>query len=115
MEEIVKGWRKDRKETKKKNLGSGGLNQIAAFSGFAAGAEGMIFREGDDFDQLAAEPLDCAARGVVVGVAGDPDDVHAMSACQGEQQAAGALGVVVATRGGIDVVAGVAGEEADFF
>jgi hypothetical protein len=67
----------------------------------------------DDFHHLRAEAFAGPAGGEVVGVGGDPEGANAVVLGQGEEEPAGAFGVVVAATGGVDVVADVAVVELD--
>src|SRR6478672_2586266 len=84
------------------------VDPITALFPIAAGVEGVVLGNSDDAHQDAAEAFAGPSRCEVVGVAGDPERLDAVGTGQGEQQAAGALGVSAAARGRVDVVAHVA-------
>ncbi len=83
----------------------GGLKQkaVSAFEWCA------VFWCGDDVDEFGSEALAGSAGSQIVWVAGDPEVSEAVGAGEGEEQAAGSFGKVVAAEGGVDVVADVAG------
>ena len=60
----------------------------------------MIAGHGYRFPELRPQPLAGAARGEVVGVAGDPDLLQPVAMRQRKQQPAGALRVMTAARAG---------------
>jgi hypothetical protein len=86
----------------------GEIDSVPAFFGFAALVEDVAYWDRDDFDEFAAEAFAGSAGGVVVGIAGDPERIDIVAAREGEQEAAGALRVMAAARGWIDVIANVA-------
>lgn len=74
----------------------------------ALGVEGVVAGEGDDIDEGGWEAFAAFTGGVVVGVAGDPEDAVAVGAGDGQEEACGAEGEMVAAKGGEDVVTDMA-------
>src|SRR4051812_44020961 len=78
---------------------------VPALFPLAALEERVVGGDWDDSEEFHPESLARAARGVVLGVAGDPERPLAVAAEDRDQEAAGALGVVSAAGGRVDVVA----------
>ncbi len=84
------------------------INTKAALLMVAAGIEIVVFRDGDNLRERGAEAFARAAGGDVVGVAGDPERLHAMPAGERKEQPTGPLGQMLAAGRGIDLITDVA-------
>src|SRR5437016_4845769 len=67
-----------------------------------------------DLNELGAKALAGSTRRDVVRIAGDPLRLHPVPSRQRKQQSARSLGVMMAARGGVDVVTDVAAEHLEF-
>ena len=76
--------------------------------------ERVFARDRHDVDQPRTQPFTGPARCEIIGVAGDPKPLHAVTVRQRKDQPAGALGEMMAARGRIYMIPYVPAEHFDF-